>query len=451
MKSKKMLAVLLGMMMALSTNVMAAQNSVKVTINEEAVNFDEAAPFVDSKNCTLVPLRFISEKLGAGVKWDGKKQQATITQEGKKVVLTVGKLTMVVNGQEVKMNTTPVIKDSTVFVPVKCIGDLLGVETKWIKETSTVAISSKEADQAAEIKDSEIVAKVGDEVITVRDVEAQVSYEMAIMQLQYQYEASYFESEEGKQFIKDRKKEIVDYIIKNKVALVKGRELKLEPTQAEVEAEYKATKAAYPTEDAFNAALKDTGLTETGYKQQIKDNMTIKNLMNKVSKEITVTDEEIKSYYEAHRADYVLAPGANMYHILVATEEEAKNVKAEYEKGTSFEELAKKYGTDGTKDLGGALGYIEYDSRAYDQDFLNGAKALKEGEVSAPVKTQFGYHLIKVTDVHKDVYTTPLEEVKESVKAAVISDKTTPAIYKQIEKWQAEMNIEKNEAVIDKL
>lgn len=445
MKSKKMLAVLLGMMMALSTNVMAAQqNSIKITINDEVVNFEGAAPFVDRNNCTLVPLRFMSEKLGASVKWDSKMQQATIIKGEKEVILTVGKPSMVINGQAVKMETKPIVKNGSVFVPVKCIGEVLGVETNWIKASNTVAISNKVSSDA-------VVAKVGDEVITVREIEAQISYEVAIMQHQYQYEASYFESAEGKQFIKDRKKEIVDYIIKNKVALVKGRELKLEPTTAEIEALYKETKAGYPTEAAFKEALEATGLTEESYKKQIKDNITIKNVMNKISKQITATDAEMKAYYEAHRADYVVAPGANMSHILVATEEEAKQVKAEYDKGTSFEELAKKYGTDGTRDLGGALGYIAYDSRAYDQDFLNGAKTLKEGEVSAPVKTQFGYHLIKVTDVHHEVYTTPLEEVKDAIKAAVISEKATPAIYKQIEQWQAEMHIEKDEEIINRL
>ena len=107
----------------------------------------------------------------------------------------------------------------------------------------------------------------------------------------------------------------------------------------------------------------------------------------------------------------------------VATEDEAKQVKKEYEEGKTFEELASTYGTDGTKDQGGSLGYIPYDSQQYDADFLAGAKGLKEGEVSAPVKTQFGYHLIKVTDVQSEPVVTPFEDVKAAAEQTVLQDK----------------------------
>ena len=272
-----------------------------------------------------------------------------------------------------------------------------------------------------------------------------------MMQYQYQYDASYFETDEAKAYIKERKAEIVDYIIKNKVALIKGKEMKLQPTAAEVNAQLNETKASYESEADFKEALANAGLTEEAYKSQISDSMTITNVINEISKKVTATDAEIKAYYESHSTDYVNAPGANMYHILVTTKEEAEAVKAEYDKGTSFADLAKKYGTDGTKNYGGALGYIPYESRSYDQDFLNGAKTLEEGQVSEPVETQFGWHLIKVDNVHKEVYTTPLEDVKEEIKAAVISEKTTSTIYSQIEAWEKEMTVEKYDALISKL
>lgn len=448
MKSKKMFAVLLGMMMMASSVSVMAQSEIKITINNEAVNFEDAKPFVDGNNLTLVPLRFISEKLGAEVKWDKQAQKVTVIQDSQEVVLTVGQAQMVVSGQAETIKTKPVIKNGSVFVPVKCIGEVLGVEVKWLEETGTVAIVTK---QSEVLPGETIIAKVNDEVVTAREVLAQINYEMAMMQYQYQYDASYFETDEGKAYIKKRKAELVDYIIKNKVALIKGKEMKLEPSSKEVEAQFNATKSEYKSEAEFKEALVNAGLTEETYKKQISDSITITNVMNEMSKKVTATDAEIKAYYEANSAEYVHAPGANMYHILVATEEEAKKVKAEYDKGASFADLAKKYGTDGTKDNGGELGYIEYDSRAYDQDFLNGAKTLTEGQVSDPVKTQFGFHLIKVTNVHKEVYTTPLEEVKEEIKAAVIAKKATPSIYEQLEKWGQEMSVEKHEELINRL
>lgn len=444
MKSKKMFALILGMMMMSSSISTLAQSQVKVTINNEQVSFDEAGPFVDRNNRTLVPLRFISEKLGAQVKWDSKAQTVTVTASSQEVVLTVGQAQMIVNGVKTTMDTKPVMKDGRVFVPVKYISEVLGVEVKWIAEESTVAISN-------ELPGNTVVAKVNDEVVTAREVIAQINYEIAMMQYQYQYDASYFETDEAKAYIKERKAEIVDYIIKNKVALIKGKEMKLQPTAAEVNAQLNETKASYESEADFKEALANAGLTEEAYKSQISDSMTITNVINEISKKVTATDAEIKAYYESHSTDYVNAPGANMYHILVATKEEAEAVKAEYDKGTSFADLAKKYGTDGTKNYGGALGYIPYESRSYDQDFLNGAKTLEEGQVSEPVETQFGWHLIKVDNVHKEVYTTPLEDVKEEIKAAVISEKATSTIYSQIEAWEKEMTVEKYDALISKL
>ncbi len=131
-----------------------------------------------------------------------------------------------------------------------------------------------------------------------------------------------------------------------------------------------------------------------------------------------------------------------MAHILVKTEEEAKKIKAEYEAGTSFEDLAAKYGTDGTKDRGGALGFIEYDSPQYDADFLAGAKNLAEGQVSDPVKTQFGYHLIKVTNVQKEAVTKSYDEVKDEVKETVKEQKSYDIFNKKLDAWKSDMKIE---------
>ena len=131
-----------------------------------------------------------------------------------------------------------------------------------------------------------------------------------------------------------------------------------------------------------------------------------------------------------------------MAHILVPTEKEAKEIKAKYDAGTSFEELAAEYGTDGTKDQGGALGFIEYDSPSYDADFLAGAKTLKEGQVSDPIKTQFGWHLIKVTNVQTEKVTKSFDEVKDQVMATVKEEKSYEQFNKDLDKWKSEMKIE---------
>ncbi len=444
MKARKMLSILLGMLILVPSGAVMAQKSVSVTINNEKVVFEDGAPFIDSNNRTLVPIRFISEELGAHVEWDQLAQTVTIIKKEMKVNLTVGQKTMIVSGKTKTMDTSPIMKEGRLFVPVKYIGELLDVDVEWLSKENTVAITPG-------ITSDAVVAKVNDLTVTAKDIFDRLDYEMMMIQYQYQYDDSFLESEEAKQYMEARKIELVDYIIKNKVALIKGKELKLEPTKAEVDHAFIKVKENYETVAAFEKALVNSGLTEALYKAQIKDDLTISNTYKYISNKISVTNAEIKSYYDSNSGDYLVRAGAEMSHILVATEEVAKAIKVEYDKGTSFAELAKKYGTDGTKDIGGELGYMEYNSSAYDRDFLNGAKTLEEGQVSNPVQTQFGWHLIKVSNVHKDEYQMPVEKVKEEIKNIIISEKATKFISSQLDEWGKEMTIEKYEDVINKL
>ena len=444
MKARKMLVILLGMLVVIPSVSVMAQESVNITINNENVVFEGVAPFIDNNNRTLVPIRFISEELGARVEWDQTSKTVTIMKDNTKALLTVGEKTMIVSGKTKTMDTSPTMKDGRLFVPVKYIGELLNVEVEWLSKENTVAITPGITGEA-------VVAKVNDLTLTAQEILGQLEYEMMMIQYQYQYNDSFFETEEAKEYMKGRKEELVDYMIKDKIALIKGRELKLEPTKAEVDDEFNKAKESYETAATFEEALVNSGLTVELYKDQIKEGLTIANVSKYISKNISVTHAEMKSYYESNKGDYLVGAGAEMSHILVATEEEAKAVKAEYDKGTSFAQLAKKYGTDGTKDSGGELGYIEYNSSSYDQDFLKGAKGVEEGQVSSPVQTQFGWHLIKVSNVHKEAYQMPLEEVKEGIKNIMISEKANEFIYSQLDEWGKEMTIERYEDVMNKL
>ena len=112
--------------------------------------------------------------------------------------------------------------------------------------------------------------------------------------------------------------------------------------------------------------------------------------------------------------------------------------------GKSLEDLAKEYGTDGTKTTGGSLGYVEYDNTGMDKDFLKAAKALNEGQVSDPVKTQFGYHIIMVKNVHKDKYVKSFDEVKKNIEDTILLSKKSEIYKKKIEEWKKEYKVTEN-------
>lgn len=134
-----------------------------------------------------------------------------------------------------------------------------------------------------------------------------------------------------------------------------------------------------------------------------------------------VTDAEIKARYDAEIAKMPKEEEIRARHILVKTEEEAKAIIKELDAGKDFAELAKAKSTDPNKSDGGDLGYFKKGQMV--PEFEAAAFALEKGKYSeTPVKSQFGYHVIKVED-KRVAAPPPLDKVKDQVKQVVMRDK----------------------------
>ncbi|BAK57206.1 peptidylprolyl isomerase [Candidatus Arthromitus sp. SFB-mouse-Japan] len=183
-------------------------------------------------------------------------------------------------------------------------------------------------------------------------------------------------------------------------------------------------------QERFNKALNEAFyVDEEDYKNKQRDIIKINALVDDLIKDVSVTEEELNKYYEDNKdTKYITRPGAIMYHILVDTEEEALKVKERLNNGEKYEDIAKELNKDATSQTGGSLGFVEYDNTNYDADFLAGAKNLKEGEISDPVKTQFGYHIIKVTDVRTEDQYTDFESVKSEIEETLLYEKKNKAV-----------------------
>ncbi|MEG0152550.1 MAG: peptidyl-prolyl cis-trans isomerase [Cellulosilyticaceae bacterium] len=312
---------------------------------------------------------------------------------------------------------------------------ILGLATMTMAAVGCNSTEAKPSEGAAteqktqEDKDKEnaeaekiIVAKVNDQTISLAELNTELVYLEQIMMMQFGPE--FKQNEEAMTYYKEQQKLILDYLVESKLVVQQADENGISITDEEINEQIEQIKAAngLTTDEAFTTALSQQGMTPESYKEFVKESLIIAQTMEQVTKDAAVNEDEAKTYYEENIAKYTTAAGANMAHILVATEDEAKSIKKEYEEGKTFEELAAQYGTDGTKDQGGALGFIPNNSTQYDADFLAGAKDLKEGEVSGPVKTQFGYHLIKTTGLTDEVV-APFEEAKTSAEQAVLQEK----------------------------
>lgn len=285
-----------------------------------------------------------------------------------------------------------------------------------------------------------VVAKVGDQEVTLADVKKEMAYLEQILMMQFGED--YKNNEDAMSYYKEQQKLILDYLVESKLIIQDAKDLGIKVSDKDVQAEIDKVKEKFGSEEAFTAALEQEGMTLDFYSNFVKENLIIAKTLEEVTKDVTVTDEEVTKAYEDNIATYTTPAGANMAHILVDTEEKAKDIKKQYEEGKDFAELAAEFGTDGTKETGGSLGYIAYDSSNYDADFLAGAKNLKEGEVSNPVKTQFGWHLIKVTGVQSEAVVKPLEEVKDQAKATALQQNQYEVFEKHIDSLKEKIKVE---------
>ncbi|SFI54340.1 foldase protein PrsA [Paenibacillus sp. UNC496MF] len=192
-------------------------------------------------------------------------------------------------------------------------------------------------------------------------------------------------------------------------------------SDADVDKEIANIKKRFPSEAEFESALQQSGMTLDDLKAQTPMQLRIRKILEPQAQ---VTDKDVEDYFNQNKAQYDQPEEVKASHILVATKEEADAIIKQLEGGADFAALAKEKSTDtGSKDNGGDLGF--FGKGAMDPAFEKAAFALKVGEMTKePVKSQYGYHIIKVTDRHEAKAST-LAEKKDEIKEQLIQSKVS--------------------------
>lgn len=135
--------------------------------------------------------------------------------------------------------------------------------------------------------------------------------------------------------------------------------------------------------------------------------------LSKLMNGVTVSDNEIEEYYEKNKSLYKTNEMVRASHILVDTEEKANEILEDITDGLKFEDAAAQYSSCPSKESGGDLG--QFGRGQMVPEFEDAVFSMRKGEISSPVKTQFGYHLIKLIDVipQRD---SSIEEAKEEIR-----------------------------------
>ena len=143
-------------------------------------------------------------------------------------------------------------------------------------------------------------------------------------------------------------------------------------------------------------------------------------LKKKVEEHASVSDEEMKKFYEENKEKFKTGPQVHASHILMKSEDEARKVLKELKEGGNFEDLAKKHSIDSAAAKGGDLGWFSKGSMV--PEFEKVVFGLKEGETSGIARTKFGYHIIKLTG-KRPAGIRSFDEVKEQLRAAILPSK----------------------------
>lgn len=193
-------------------------------------------------------------------------------------------------------------------------------------------------------------------------------------------------------------------------------------SEEEIVAELDAVKESFGSEEAFQTELARYNLTEERLLYEIRLNLILTKLSQK---DVVVSDEEVEQFFEENKDLLDLPEQIRVSHILVETEDEAEEILAQLEEGADFAELARAKSIDTASGVqGGEIGFIHRESPVV-EEFKSAAFALDVGELSQPVESQFGWHIIRVEE-RIEAVTATLENSRERIVNYLTEQKAKP-------------------------
>jgi peptidyl-prolyl cis-trans isomerase C len=164
------------------------------------------------------------------------------------------------------------------------------------------------------------------------------------------------------------------------------------------------------------------------------------HMIAKFMMDITVPDEDVQSFYNENPNQFIAPDSIRASHILLPTEEQASTIIAEIKNGKTFDTAAREYSLCPSNEKGGDLSYFSKGQMV--PEFEVAAFAMEIGEMSeTPVKTQFGYHIIKITD-KKIAQTIPFDAVKENARNYLLREKQNKAFINKVDSLKQKYPVE---------
>ncbi len=272
-----------------------------------------------------------------------------------------------------------------------------------------------------------IVAQVNDDIITLSEVNrelAQVRQELAAK----------YTGEQLEQAVQKEEKSVLEDLIRQRLFLQKANELGMgSGLDVQVSAQIEAVRKQYNLKDMdeLERALEQQGMSLSSYREYLKKQMIIGNLINYfVDSRITLLSEEVERYYKEHARDYSTPEEVTLSEIVVLTsgsDGQAKALADEYHRrllqGESFATMASQYSKGPTASKGGSIG--SYVVSKLSPQITGAIAGVKVGDVSAVIQIPEGFAILRVDD-RKESVIRPLEEVRAEIKNYLFLQKQKP-------------------------
>ena len=288
------------------------------------------------------------------------------------------------------------------------------------------------SDDAPESAPAGTVAVVGDTEIPKSE------FDRIIKQAQASYEA------QGQEVPKTGSPEYIalrDSIVRSLVEraefALEAEELDIEVTDEEIEKRLDELKKQFfeGSDEKYRKEIAKQGLTDEQVRDEIRARVISEKLYESVTSSVKVTDADIKAYYDKNKAQFEQPESREVRHILVKNKERADDIHSQLQSGGDFAKLAKQYSQDpSSADKGGKYTAVKGQSVEEFDKFVFDAKT---GDLSEPVKTQFGYHVIEVLSDVKPKSTTPLKDAEQSIRDTLLREKQNEAMRKWVNGLEA--------------
>ncbi|WP_066871011.1 SurA N-terminal domain-containing protein [Clostridium mediterraneense] len=348
---------------------------------------------------------------------------------------------------------------------MKSIKRIVGVAVV-IAAVAAVAVGTGMIQKTPAAIQKTVVGKVYNTDITVAQVEKYMA--PYYQQLEQQYSGNLMDNADAKKAVIQDREEVLNYEILQPIIDKQIQEQKITATPEEIQEAYNKQLDAYikqagskeAGQQAFDAALKQNGLTEETYKQQLAKSIQVQKLTDIVTKDVKpATEAEAQTYYNENKSQFVAKQaGAVVYDIVVNSKADADKLLAQYKSETAnmtsvedklavFKKIASANNVDSSKSDGGALGFIPFDSQQYQAPFMTAVKGLKAaGDVSAVVQNEGPngavYNIAFASEVNLQPTYKNFADEKQEIIDYLTNQKKSQALQAKVEEWKKAAGVE---------